>query len=73
MSNFNEYLKNQGAKLIVDRFFSNADIYNPNHKISSLDFEFIEEPPQPASYYIENELTAAHKIKLKTGDIKFDI
>ena len=74
MSNFNEYLKNQGAKLIVDRFFSNADIYNPNHKISSMDFEFVEEPPQPASYYIENELTASHKIRIKyTLDDKPDL
>ena len=65
MSSFNEYLKNQGVKIIVDRFFSNADIYNPNHKISSMDFEIVDEPPQPASYFIENGLTASHKIRIK--------
>lgn len=63
MSNFNDYLKNTGAKVIVDRFFKGADLYN-KHKITSLDFEFIDEPPQPASYYIENSLTASHKIRV---------
>ena len=63
MSNFNDYLKNTGVKIIVDRFFKGADLYN-KHKISSLDFEIVNEPPQPASYYIENQLTASHKIKV---------
>lgn len=65
MSNFNEYIKRQGARVIVSRFFSNADMYNPKHKISNLEFEFAEEPKQPSSYFIENGLTASHRINLK--------
>lgn len=65
MSNFNEYLKNQGARVIVSRFFSNADMYNPKHKIMNLEYEFAEESKQPASYFIENGLTASHRINLK--------
>ena len=54
MSNFNEYFRNKGAKTIVDRFFNGADIYNTKVKIASLNFSFVEQPPHPASYYIEN-------------------
>lgn len=62
MSNFNQYFRNTGAKIIVDRFFNNADAYNPEKKISKMSFSFVEEPPRPASYYIENGLTATHKV-----------
>lgn len=64
MSNFNEYIKNQGAALIVSRFFNNADMYSKK-KITSIDFDFVDEPPKPASYYVENGLTATHKIRVK--------
>lgn len=65
MSNFNQYFRNTGAKIIVDRFFNRVDSYNPNVKISSIGFSFVEEPPQPASYYIENGLTATHKVRIE--------
>lgn len=65
MSNFNEYFKNQGAKTIVDRFFNNADCYNNNYKIKNLTHSIVEEPPFPASHYIENGLTATHKVRLE--------
>lgn len=65
MSNFNEYFRNKGCKTIVDRFFNNTDIYNPKVKITSLTFSFVEQPPYPASYYIENSLTASHKVRLE--------
>ena len=65
MSNFNEYFRNKGAKTIVDRFFNGADIYNTKVKIASLNFSFVEQPPHPASYYIENGLTAVHKGRLE--------
>lgn len=66
MSNFNQYFRNTGVKIMVDKFFrqSNIDKYNPDNKITSLDYEIIEEPPQPASYYIENGLTATHKVRI---------
>ena len=65
MSNFNEYFKSRGCQTIVRRFFSSADMYNPKGiKITDLNFVIEEEPPQPASYYIENGLTATHKVKL---------
>ena len=64
MSNFNEYFKNKGAKTIVDKFFTGADGYNPKHKITDLTYEIVQEPPYPSSYYIENSLTASHKVKV---------
>lgn len=64
MSNFNDYFRKTGVGIIVNRFFSAADAYNPDHKITSLDYEIIEEPPFPASYYIENQLTATHKVRV---------
>lgn len=65
MSNFNQYFKNTGAKIIVDRFFTGVDIYNSEKKIKNLNYSFVEEPPYPASYYIENKLTATHKIRVE--------
>ena len=65
MSNFNQYFKNKGCKIIVDRFFSGIDIYNHDTKLTSLDYKIVNEPPQPASYYIENGLTATHKVRLE--------
>ena len=65
MSNFNEYFKSQGAKIMVTRFLGNADEYNHKKKITKLDYEIVEEEPRPASYYIENELTATHKVRVK--------
>ena len=64
MSSFNDYLKNTGVSIIVNRFFKGADIYS-KHKITSLDYDFVEEPPLPASYYLENGLTNSHKIRVK--------
>ncbi len=65
MSNFNEYFRNKGAKLMVDRFFGNADAFNPKVKIATLDHYIVDEPEQPASYYVENGLTATHKVKIE--------
>lgn len=65
MSNFNQYFKNTGVKIIVDRFFNNVDAYNPDYKITSLNYSIVEEPPHQASYYIENGLTATHKVQIE--------
>lgn len=64
MSNFNEYFKNKGLKIIVDKFFDGADSYDPDNKITSLRYELVNEDPLPSSYYVENELTASHKVKV---------
>ena len=53
MSSFNEYFKSTGAKIIVTRFFDGADTYNKKYKITDIDYEILEEPPFPASYYVE--------------------
>lgn len=60
MSNFNEFFKSRGAKLLVDKFLSNIDIYSKN-KITSYTFN-IEEENYPFSYYTENALTATFKV-----------
>ncbi len=64
MSSFNEYFKNQGADIIVNRFFNATDIYNPKAKLTSLKWHIADDPVQPASYYIENELTAVFRVIL---------
>lgn len=76
MSNFNQYFKNQGAKLIVERFLSGVDMYNPDHKLTDLKWYIEDENPEPASYFIENGLTASHKVKLEytinyDGNVRF--
>lgn len=71
MSNFNEFFKNKGLKTIVSRFFDGADEYNPKYKITNLKYEIVPEPAYPASYYIENDLTASFKIKI-TYDLNND-
>lgn len=65
MSNFNQYFKNTGVNIIVDRFFNNVDYYNPDYKITNLKYNIVEEPPHQASYYIENGLTATHKVQIE--------
>lgn len=65
MSSFNEYFRSTGAKIIVTRFFDGADTYNKKYKITNIDYEILDEPPYPASYYIENELTASFKVQVK--------
>lgn len=81
MSNFNEFFKNKGAKTIVEKFFTDSDAYNSKHKITNLKYEIVQEPPYPASYYIENGLTASHKVKItydldndgKTRETEFEV
>lgn len=68
MSNFNEYFKNQGAKILVDRFFRGSkgvDYTNTKVKIVSLTHSIVDEPSHPASYYVENGLTATHKVRIE--------
>lgn len=65
MSNFNEFFRNKGAKIIVERFHSGADEWHKTHKITKLDYEIQEEEPHPSSYFIENGLTASHKVVVK--------
>lgn len=65
MSNFNEYFKNKGAQILVEKFFEGADIYNNDYSIQSLTWKILDEIPQPASYYIENGLTATHKVSIE--------
>lgn len=62
MGNFNQYFRNTGAKIMVEKFFEGADSYSPDVKISSLNWRIDKEETYPASYYIENELTATHKV-----------
>lgn len=63
MSNFNSYFKNIGCKRIVDKFFTGVDIYS-EHKITSLDFRIVDSPERPASYYVENGLTATFVVEV---------
>ena len=63
MSNFNGYFRERGAKELVTKFLNAPDIYSTK-KITSMDFEIVEEEPQPASYYIENKLTASWKVRV---------
>ena len=66
MSNFNQYFKKTGAKIIVDRFFRGIDTYNKDGaKLTGLKHSFAPDPGYPASYYIENGLTATHKVLLE--------
>ena len=65
MSNFNQYFRNTGAKLMVDRFFKNIDTYNAKHKLNIVKWFIVDdELEKPASYYIENALTANHKVQI---------
>lgn len=65
MSNFNDYFRTTGAKSMVDRFLGyGIDQYNPEFKITNLTWEILPEDPYPSSYYIENELTAVHKVQV---------
>lgn len=65
MSNFNQYFKNKGAQIMVERFFSyGIDDYSSN-KLTDLKWHLAEEPSEPASYYVENGLTATHKVVLE--------
>jgi hypothetical protein len=65
MSSFNEYFKNRGAKTMVERFVGSADIFNPKVKIATLTHSIVEEAEHPASYYVENGLTATHKVRIE--------
>ena len=72
MSNFNEYFRNYGCKRIVDGFFRGGatgngpwvDIWS-KHKIDYLEYEILPIEDKPASYYLENDQTAAFKVKLR--------
>ena len=65
MSNFNQYFRNTGAKLMVDRFFKGVDAYNLKHKLNIVKWFIVDdEIDKPASYYIENSLTATHKVQI---------
>ena len=71
MSNFNEYFRNYGCKRIVDEFFRGGasgnkpwiDLWS-KHKIDKMDYEILPDDGKPASYYLENDQTAAFKVKL---------
>ena len=71
MSNFNEYFRNYGCKRIVDEFFRGGASGNKQwidlwskHKIDRLDYEILPDEGHPASYYLENDLTAVFNVKL---------
>ena len=49
---------------MVERFFKGIDMYNPKNKLKNLKWYIEPEPSQPASYYVENELTATHKVHI---------
>ena len=63
MSNFNGYFIDKGAKELVAKFLSAPDLYS-SKKISSMTSHIVEEEPQPASYYIENKLTAVWTVQV---------
>ena len=63
MSNFNGYFRDKGAKDLVANYLNAPDIYS-SKKISSMTFHIVEEDPQPASYYIENKLTAVWTVQV---------
>jgi hypothetical protein len=64
MSNFNSFFKNEGAKRLVELFFSGADSYTKGKKnLTDLKFK-VEEDNFPASYYMENGLTASFRVVL---------
>ena len=55
MSNFNSFFKNEGAKRLVELFFSGADSYTKGKKnLTDLKFK-VEEDNFPASYYMEKQ------------------
>lgn len=64
MSNFNEHIRSKGAKEIVTRFFSGADMFT-EEKITDLTWDIPEPEDKPASYYIENGLTATMTVNLE--------
>lgn len=65
MSNFNSYMKNKGVETIVNKFFNEADSYNPDVKIISFKHYLEDFPDRPAAYYLENGLTACMTIRLE--------
>ena len=68
MSNFNDYFRNTGMKIIVDRFFGTADSYNPDYKITKLDNKYKKNNDKFGSYYIID--TEGLKIYDKDGYIR---
>ena len=62
MSNFNEYFRKTALPLIMRRFYSSVDSYSTSHKITKLNYELEKTSPKPASYFIENGLTANHRV-----------
>lgn len=71
MSNFNEYFRNKGLDVIIDKYLDKADEYSTKYQITNMKYEIVKEPAHPASYYIENELTASYKVKI-TYDLNND-
>ena len=64
MNNFNSFFRNEGAKRLVDLFFRGADTYSKGKKnLTDLKFK-VEEDNFPASYYVENGLTASFRVNL---------
>lgn len=66
MSNFNQFFRNQGAKRLVEGFFSNIDSYNSKAKLTNLTWKISDENmDKPSSYFVENSLTATFKVLLE--------
>lgn len=63
MSSFNKFFKSRGAETIVKKFLYGVDSYSSKYKLTEIEFEVIDET-QPASYFIENELTACFKVEI---------
>ena len=58
MSNFNQFFRNQGAKRLVEGFFSNIDSYNSKAKLTNLTWKISDENmDKPSSYFVENSFT----------------
>lgn len=65
-SKFNNYIKSTGAKIIVDRFIDkkSLDKLNTLTKLKTVNFT-VDEESFPASYYIENGLTAKFTVNIE--------
>jgi hypothetical protein len=64
-SKFNNYIKSTGAKILVDRFIDkkSLDKLNTATKLKTVTFT-VDEENRPASYYVENNLTAAFTVNI---------
>jgi DNA-directed RNA polymerase beta subunit len=65
MSNFNAFFKKEGAQILVNKYFNEKIDSYAKGKSNLTDLKFhVEEDNYPASYYVENSLTASFRVVL---------